>query len=145
VQGAGALLHVAQHAAGPLRHQRGPRIGRAHQGRGHRRLAVVQPVGGLAKQRAAQRINAHQLAAKRHEVEVGLQDLVLAPAPVQHLRGHGLPQLLHHGAPARALAPVPVQQPASCMVMVLAPRVRWFHRLPQAAAEAARQSTPLCS
>ena len=25
------------------------------------------------------------------------------------------------------------------------PRVRWFHRLPQAAAEAARQSTPLCS
>lgn len=29
--------------------------------------------------------------------------------------------------------------------MVLAPRVRWFHRLPQAAAEAARQSTPLCS
>ena len=31
------------------------------------------------------------------------------------------------------------------MVMVLAPRVRWFHRLPQAAADAARQSTPLCS
>ena len=31
------------------------------------------------------------------------------------------------------------------MVMVEAPRVRVFHRLPQAAAPAACQSTPLCS
>jgi hypothetical protein len=35
--------------------------------------------------------------------------------------------------------------PASCIVRVEAPRVRVFHRLPQAALETARQSTPLCS
>ena len=36
-------------------------------------------------------------------------------------------------------------KPASCMVMVEAPRVLVFHRLAQAAADTARQSTPLCS
>ena len=108
--GTGALLHVAQHAAGTLRHQRRPCVGRAHQRCCHRGFAVVQAVGRLVEQRAAEGINAHQLAAKRHEVEVSLQDLVLAPAPVQHLGSHRLAQLLHHGAPAGALAPVPVEQ-----------------------------------
>jgi hypothetical protein len=36
-------------------------------------------------------------------------------------------------------------RPASCMVRVEAPRVRLFHRLPNAAAPTADQSTPLCS
>ena len=35
--------------------------------------------------------------------------------------------------------------PTSCMLMVEAPRVFSFHKLPQAAALTARQSTPLCS
>ena len=45
-----------------------------------------RPCGRLAEQGAAERVDADQLAAKRHQVEVGLQNLVLAPAPVQHLR-----------------------------------------------------------
>ena len=107
---AGALVHVAQHPAGALRHLGRPGIGRTHQGSGHGRLALVEPVRGLAKQRAGQCIDAHQLTPERHEIEVGLQDLVLAPAPVQHLGGHRLAQLLHHRAPARALAPVAIEQ-----------------------------------
>jgi hypothetical protein len=99
-------LHLAQHTAGTLGHQRRPGVGRTHQGGGHGRLARVQAMGGFAKQRAAQGVQADDLAAKRHQVQVGLQNLVFAPAPLQHLRGHGLAQLLHYRAPARSLAQI---------------------------------------
>jgi hypothetical protein len=63
-------------------------------------------MGGLAKQGAAEGINTHQLAPKRHKVEVGLQNLVFAPTPVEHLGGHRLAELLRHAAPTGPLAQV---------------------------------------
>ena len=104
------LQHVAPYPAGTLGHALGAGIGRAHQGSGNGCFLHVQPVRGLAEQAARQRIDAHDLAAKRHQVQVGLQNLVLAPAAFQPLRGHGLAQLLGHAATAAALAPVLVQQ-----------------------------------
>ncbi len=79
-------LHRFEDAAGALRDLRGPGVRRPHQRRGQRGLAFLQPVRGLAEQCAAQGINAHHLATKRHQVEVSLQDLVLAPVLFQHLR-----------------------------------------------------------
>ena len=72
---------------------------------------LSSPWGGFAKQRAAQRVYAHQLAPERHQVQVGLQNLVLAPAALQPLGRYGLPQLLRHAAPAAAALQVLVQQP----------------------------------
>ena len=82
----------------------------AHQCHRHRCLAGVQAVGGLAKQGAAQGVNAHQLALEWHQVQVGLQNLVFTPVPLQQLRRYGLLQLLHHTAPAGATFQVIVQQ-----------------------------------
>jgi len=67
-------------------------------------------VRGLAKQAAAERIDAHQLTPEGQQVQVGLQDLVLAPLALQLRGGHGLAQLLPHAAPLVAGAPVLVQQ-----------------------------------
>ena len=104
------LAHFLKHATGALRHERWLGVGCAHQSGGNRGLAVVQTVRGLVEQRARQRVDPHQLAAKRHQVEIGLENLVLAPAPIEHLRGHRLPDFLHHGASARTLPPVAFQQ-----------------------------------
>ena len=92
------VLHLPQHATGALRDLPHVGVGATHQCRRHRRLTCVQPVGGFAKQRAAQCVDAHQLAAKRHQVEVGLEDFVLAPAALQHLRIEGLADLSDHRA-----------------------------------------------
>ena len=66
---------------------------------------------GFAKQRAAHRVNPHQFAAQRHQVQVGLQNLVFAPMLLQHLRRHGLANLLHHVAPA-----LPVLSPLQIII-----------------------------
>ena len=105
-----ARLHQLEHAARALRHLRRFGIRRAHQRAGDGGFALVQPVRRLAKQRAAQRVNADQLAAKRHQVQVRLQNLVLAPALLQYLRGKGLADFLRHAAPAVAGAQIVVQQ-----------------------------------
>ena len=102
--------HGFQHAASALRHARGAGVGRAHQGGGQRRFAVVQAVGGLGKQGARQCVHAHQFAAQRHQVEVGLQDLVLAPAGFEPRGHHGLAELLAQAAPAGAQAQILIQQ-----------------------------------
>ncbi len=105
-----ARLHRAHDLACALCHLRWLGVGRAHQRRGHGRLARVQPARRLAEQRARKRIDAHDLAAERHRVEVGLQDLVLAPVALQ-LRGrHGLADLLREGASAVGAAQVFVEQ-----------------------------------
>ena len=105
------LAHVLEHATGPLRHLRRFGVGRTDQCGGNGGLALVEAMRRLVEQRARQRIDAHQFAAKRHDIEIGLQNLVLAPAPVEHLRGHRLADLLHHRAPARPLPPVAIEQP----------------------------------
>jgi hypothetical protein len=99
---------------------------------------------GLAEQGARQRVDAHQLAAKRHQVQVGLQDLVLAPAPLQHLGGHGLPSFCTTLRPPLPWRQSPSSRPASCMVMVEAPRVR-VPQVGPGGGRDGRQSTPLCS
>ena len=106
----GRLLLLLQQGAGPLRDAGRRSIRRAHQHRGHGGFARVEAMGGLAEQRARQRVDAHQFAAKRHQVQIGLEDLVLAPAPVEHLGGHALAELLHQRAPARAALPVTIDQ-----------------------------------
>ena len=65
---------------------------------------------GLAVQALRQGIDANDLAPEGHRIQIGLQNLILAPAPVQYLGGYRLPYLLHHAAPARPLAPVAIQQ-----------------------------------
>lgn len=103
-------LHRAQHLAGALRDHVRLGVRRAHQGRCHGGLARIEPARRLAEQRSRERVDAHDLAAKRHGVEVGLENLVLAPVALQ-LRGrHGLADLLGEAAPARAAAQVVVEQ-----------------------------------
>ena len=104
------FLQALQHAARPLHHLRRLGIGRTHQRHGYRGLAVVQAVCRFAKQRVAQRVDADQLATKGHQVQVGLQNLVLAPAALQYRGRHGLPQLLRHTASARAALEVLIEQ-----------------------------------
>ena len=139
-------LHRLQHAAGALRHAlRRWRWARAP---GPRRWPLRgRPARwGLPNSVCAQRVDADQLAAQRHAVEVGLQDLVLAPAalpaawPSRPGRASA-PRCARRPGRARSSS----SRPASCMVSVEAPRVRVFHRLAQALAATARQSTPLCS
>ena len=67
-------------------------------------------MGSLAKQGAAQRINTHQFTTKRHQVEIGLQNLVLAPAAFQPLCRHRLTQLLHHRPPTGITLEIVVEQ-----------------------------------
>jgi hypothetical protein len=105
-----AGAHVAQHGAGARAHRGGGGIGCAHQRGGDRRLARVQPVRGLAEQRAREGVNAGDLAAKWHQVEVGLQDLVLAPVGFQAQRRRRLADLARHAAPAGAARVVLVEQ-----------------------------------
>ncbi|MCY1291164.1 hypothetical protein D9M70_403420 [compost metagenome] len=96
--------HVAQDAAGPARHLRGGRVGRAHQRHRQRRFARIEPFRVLAEQHLRQRRQPDQFAAERHQVQVRLEDLVLAPAAFQHRRARGLADLLREAAPLRRRA-----------------------------------------
>ena len=107
---AAVRLHRAHQLAGALRHLRRLGVGRAHQRRRQRRLARIEPVRRLAEKRARQCIDADDLAAERHGVEVGLQDLVLAPAALQPLRRDRLAELLRQAAAAAAAPQVVVEQ-----------------------------------
>ena len=103
-------MHLAQQVASARGHPVGGGVGCPDQRRRDGGLGVVQPVGGLAKQAARQRIDAHQLAPERHQVEVGLQDLVFAPRAFQLARGEHLPDFLAPAAPARAQPQLVVDQ-----------------------------------
>ena len=54
----------------------------------------------LAEQRLRKRVDADDLAAVRHRVEVGLEDLALLPARLEPRRGHDLAELLADAAAA---------------------------------------------
>ena len=116
-------------------------IGAAHQGGGHGGLAVVQPVRGFAEQRAAEGIDA--TSSPRNGTRLRWASRIWScasagPAPARPPFVK-LCATLRPPAAGAGLSGLS-SRPASCMVRVLA-RVRWFHRLPQAAAVTARQST----
>ena len=67
-------------------------------------------MGGFAEQGLAHRVDADQFAPKRHQVEVGLEDLVFAPLALERLHRQGLAQLLHQAAASGATLEVIVEQ-----------------------------------
>ena len=85
------LVTSLQHAAGAPGDQGGAGVGGAHQGGGEGGLGVAQAVRGLAEQGARERVDAHQLAAEGHEVEVVLAQVALR----RRLRRAGEPE--HEG------------------------------------------------
>ncbi len=94
-------LHVPQHAAGALRHLRPAlALGARTSAAATAASRSSSPCAALPNSVLAEGIDADQLAPERHQVEVGLQNLVLAPAALQQLGRHGLAELLHHAAPA---------------------------------------------
>ena len=103
-------VHGLQHRAGALSDLHAGRIGCAHQSRCDGGFAVVQPGGGLAEQGAAQSVYTNQLAAKGHQIQIGFQNLVFAPAAFQHLGRHGLTYFLGDAAGATRAPKVLVEQ-----------------------------------
>ena len=60
----------------------------------------VEAARVLAEERLRQRVDADDLAAVRHRIEVGLEDLALLPRRLEARRGHDLAELLRHAAAA---------------------------------------------
>ena len=105
------LLHECQDTARAPGYIGGPGVGATNQRRCHRGFAVVQTVRRFAKQCAAQRIDAHHFTAERHEIEIGLKNLILAPAQFQPLRRQGLTHLLPEVASVFPAPQIGVEQP----------------------------------
>ena len=105
------LAHLCEHLAGALGDCLDGRIGRAHQGRSDGGFLLVQPVRRLAEQRSAQGVDADDFAAERHQVEVSLENLILAPASVQQARGGSLAEFLQQRAAALSAPQIVVDQP----------------------------------
>ena len=99
-----------EHAAGARGHGRRPGVRRAHQRRRDRRLLRVEAARALAEQGLRQRIDADDLAAERHRVEVGLEDLALLPRRLEPGRGHRLAELLGDAAAAGRARQAVVEQ-----------------------------------
>ena len=102
-------LHRQQRARSP-HHHLARRVRPAHQCRQDRRLGRVQPAGQLAQQHLRRRRHADQLAAHRHAVQIGLQDLRLRPARLDLPRRGDLPELARDAAPAGRARQVAVDQ-----------------------------------
>ena len=95
---------LVQQPAGAIRDP--PRVGvrPADQRRCDRRLAPVQAVRRLAEQTVRHRRHPLQFTAKSHQIEIGLENLVLLPAPLHCQRHPRLPQFLPETA-RRVVAP----------------------------------------
>ena len=104
------VLHVCQQAAGTLCHGLGRCIGGPHQCGGNGGLAFIESMGGLAEQRAAQGVDADDFSAKRHQIQVSLENFAFLPLCVQCLGRNGLAHFLHQAAPALVAAQVRVQK-----------------------------------
>ena len=83
-------------AAGARGDPRRIRLRRGQQRRQQHGLIVRQRIRALAEKRRGRGRHAAQLAAKRREIEVGLQDLRLAQAPLQIPGGPHLTELAPH-------------------------------------------------
>ena len=133
--------------AGALRHDRRPRVGRAHQRRQHRRLPRVEAAGRLPNRRCASGVDALELAAEGHEVEIGLEDLALGPG-----RARARVAVCAWPTSARALRPpcrarqAVVEQAGELHRQRRRRRASGVDQVaPGAPGRRDRQSTPLCS
>jgi hypothetical protein len=139
-----AGLHVAQDPARAFGDLRRRGVRRAHQRGRDRGFARVEAGRRLAEQHLRQRGEPHRLAPERHEIQVRLEDLILAPAAFEQQCVHRLRRLLRQRALPRAARRI-AEQPGQ------------LHRhgrratgalVPQVApgrAAIPRQSTPLCA
>src|SRR6185436_19354056 len=89
-----------EHAAGAHGDVASLRVRAAHEGGGDRRLVRVEAAWVLREQRLRERLDADDLAAIRHRVEIRLEDLALLPGALELRRGHRLAELLADAAAA---------------------------------------------
>ena len=132
-----------QHPAGARGHALRAGARRAQERRRERRFTLVESVRPLPEQAAAHRRDTDQFAAETGEVEVGLENLVLFPAPLQPQRAGRLRELLRDVAPAAA---------RRLLVAVLVEQADELHRqgagaararIPQIAPGARRRRAPV--
>ena len=64
----------------------------------------------FAKHRTTEGINANQLTAKRHQIQIGLQNLVLAPSLLKHLSSNHLSDFLSDAALTAVTLEVLIEQ-----------------------------------
>jgi hypothetical protein len=100
----------SRQGAGACRDGVGRAIGRGDQCREQQRFAAVETGRRLAEQALARRADAAQLAAKAGLVDVGLEDLALAHARLDALRGADLRPFFGERAPAVAGRAAALQQ-----------------------------------
>ena len=92
------VLHLLKQTAGTLRHPGGRGIGRTDERSGQRRFRRIQGMGRLSEQGMRQGVDADDLATERHQIQVGFQNLILAPAGFQCPGSTGLCPLLRQAA-----------------------------------------------
>ena len=92
------ILHLLKQTAGTLRHPGGRGIGRTDERSGQCRFRCIQRMGRLSEQGVRQGVDADDLATERHQIQVGFQNLILAPAGFQCPGSTGLRPLLRQAA-----------------------------------------------
>ena len=92
------VLHLLKQTAGTLGHPGGRGIGRTDERSGQRRFRCIQRMGRLSEQGVRQGVDADDLATERHQIQVGFQNLILAPAGFQLPGSTGLCQFLRQAA-----------------------------------------------
>ena len=92
------VLHLLKQTARTLGHPGGRGIGRTDERSGQRRFRCIQRKGRLSEQGVRQGVDADDLATERHQIQVGFQNLILAPAGFQLPGSTGLCQFLRQAA-----------------------------------------------
>ena len=101
---------LPQHLASAALQRGGVGIGRTHHHRQDSGFLQVQPAGVFAKELLRRGGHAHQFTAQGHVVEVGLEDLRLAPLRFKFARAHHLRHLDADAAATRRPRQFIVQQ-----------------------------------
>ena len=92
------VLRLLKQTAGTLGHPGGRGIGRTDERSGQRRFRCIQRMGRLSEQGVRQGVDADDLAAEGHQIQVGFQNLILAPTGFQCPGSTGLGPLLRQAA-----------------------------------------------
>ena len=92
------VQHLLKQTAGALRNPRGRGIGRTDERSGQCRLRCIQRMGRLSEQGMRQGVDADDLAAERHQIQIGFQNLILTPSGFQFPGSTGLGPLLRQAA-----------------------------------------------
>ena len=118
----------------------------AHQRRGDRRLLRVEAARALAEQRLRERVDADDLAAERHRVEIRLEDLALLPARSSRVAVTAWPSFWPTLRPPRRPRQAVVEQAGELhRQRRRAARARVPEVAPRRSSPPRRQSTPPCS